>query len=73
MTIHKNLIIESDMTLSTKIGRVIFVDLDDNPGVTFSEGDIIVKNREKLVVKKSENIRLSGKAKMGVGLRVDQI
>lgn len=73
MAIHKNLIIESDMTLSTKIGRVLFVDLDNNPGVTLSEGDIIHKNREKLVITKSENIRLSGKSKMGLGLRVERL
>lgn len=73
MAIHKNLIIESDMTLSSKIGRVLFVDLDNNPGITLSEGDIIHKNKEKLVVTKSENIRLSGKSKMGLGLRVERL
>lgn len=73
MAIHKNLIIESDMTLSSKIGRVLFVDLDNNPGITFAEGDIIHKNREKLVITKSENIRLSGKSKMGLGLRVERL
>lgn len=73
MAIHKNLIIESDMTLSSKIGRVLFVDLDNNPGVNLSEGDIIHKNKEKLVITKSENIRLSGKSKMGLGLRVERL
>jgi len=73
MATHNNLIVESDMRLSTKIGRVLVVDLDENPNVVLKKGDVIKKDSENLLVKLIEDFRLASKFKIVLGVRVENI
>lgn len=57
MATHTNLVIEDDRLLSSKIGRVLFVDFQKNPSVQLSPGDIIQKGKESLEINYIQEIR----------------
>ena len=57
MANHENLVIEDDQQYSKKVGRVLFFDFDDNPGVKLALGDVITKGEECLVISNMGGVR----------------
>jgi hypothetical protein len=60
MATHSDLVIEQDMTLSSRIGRVLFINFNENPGLVLKQEDVILHKGEKLAINSIEDVRALG-------------